>query len=268
MSEVQGSVDELRAELPVDAAIETDDRPAIGEAEVPEEEREWWDDPSMPWKNKPGRADLACLAWLGFMGVWALAMIPLKGWLLGFNPEMAMGLTGSRTAAAATGALLRVGQADQFWLLLFLAGSLMSIKFDWIYWWAGRLWGRGIIQVWAGQSERAGRAYQRAENWANKLGWLGMFVAYIPCPLPLMQVVFVLMGTTKMKAWQFMILNYIASTLSIIGFVVFGYAVGEPAVDLLNQYAKIANYVAIGLVIAVFLVHFLRPQNRGAKKKS
>ena len=151
--------------------------------------KEWWQEEGMPWRQKPTREDYWCMGWIGFMGLFGLAMLPLRGWLLGLNPPLLVALTGSRSGTAAMGALASQGLADN-WMWYLLAGTIMSIKFDWVFWWAGKLWGRGMIEVWAGQSPRAAKNYARAERWAQKLGWLGMFVAYVPIPLPLMQVIF------------------------------------------------------------------------------
>lgn len=190
------------------------------------------------------------MAWIGFMGAFGLAMIPLRAWLLGLDPQWLLALTGGRTGAAATGAMAAVGEAP-WWPLALVAGSIMSIKFDWVFWWAGNLWGRGIIEVWAGQSQRAAKQYERAEHWAHKLGWLGMFVAYIPIPLPLMQVIFVLFGSSGMSWKRFMALDFVASTSWLIFYLALGYFIGEPAADLMKLYAKYANYVAIGLMVII-----------------
>lgn len=214
--------------------------------------QEWWDDPAMPWKHKPTRQDIACLAWIGFLGVFSMAMLPLRAWLLGAPERLPwlVALMGSRTGTAALGSLARVG-ADVPYVLPLLFGTLMSIKLDWTYWWAGKLWGRGMIEVWAGQSERASRTYGRMERWANKLGWLGIFIAYVPIPLPIMAVVFVLAGAHGMSWKKFMVLDFFAALIWLIGMFVFGYVVGEPAVALLEMYAKVANYVAVALVVFV-----------------
>lgn len=217
-----------------------------------EDAKEWWDNPGMPWKHEPGRADKACMACIGLMGVYGLAMLPLRGWLLGLHAPLLAALTGSRSATTASGALASQGQLHH-WVWVLLAASIMSIKFDWIFWWAGNLWGRGMIEVWAGQSERAQRNYARAERWADRMGWLGMFVAYVPIPLPLMQVVFVLAGSAGMGWKKFMALDFLASTLWLAGYFTLGWMVGEPAVALLKQYARIGNYVAIALVIGIVL---------------
>ena len=216
----------------------------------------------MPWKHKPTKADKWCMGWILFMGLFGLAMLPLRGWLLGLNPALLVALTGSRSGTAALGALASQHLAPHWWIYLVL-GSLMSIKFDWVFWWAGKLWGRGMIEIWAGKSERAQRTYARSERWAAKLGWLGMFVAYVPIPLPLMQVIFVLAGASGMSWKKFMVLDFVASTLWLGIYFGFGWSVGEPAVALLKVYAKYANYVAIALVVFVVFTSF-----RGASKQS
>jgi len=215
-------------------------------------EEEWWKAEGMPWNHKPGRSDYWCMGWIGFLGIFSLAMLPLRGWLLGLDPPILMGLTGSRTGAAATGALASVGHAP-YWFFWLLLGSNMSIKLDWVYWWAGKLWGRGMIEVWAGRSERARRKYDQAEKWARKLGWLGVLVAYVPIPLPIVPVVFVLTGASGMKVRWFVALDFIAATIWNLGYLGLGWGIGDPIVGALKYYAKIANWVAIALLIVILV---------------
>lgn len=224
-------------------------------------EEEWWKAEGMPWNHKPGRSDYWCMGWIGFLGIFSLAMLPLRGWLLGLDPPILMGLTGSRTGAAATGALASVGQAP-YWFLWLLLGSIMSIKLDWVYWWAGKLWGRGMIEVWAGRSERAHRRYDQAEKWARKLGWLGVLVAYVPIPLPIMPVVFVLTGASGMKVRWFIALDFVAATIWNLGYLGLGWGVGDPIVDALKYYAKIANWVAIALIIVILAPIFVKKKQK------
>nr|WP_235998028.1 VTT domain-containing protein [Aestuariimicrobium ganziense] len=240
--------------------------PTAAEAVGKDEPRpkEWWEEAGMPWKHKPTKADKQAMGWIIFMGLFGLAMLPLRGWLLGLDPPLLLALTGSRTGAAATGALASQNLAPSWWPWAFVLGSLMSIKFDWVFWWAGKLWGRGMIEVWAGRSTRAARNYERAERWAHKMGWVGIFVAYVPIPLPLMQVIFVLAGASGMSWKKFMALDFVASTVWLLGYFAFGWAVGEPAVELLKQYAKIANWVAIGLLVFIFAQVFWSQRKKPA----
>ena len=71
-------------------------------APAPDEaEKEWWDDPSMPWRHKPTRADVACLTALGVAGVYGLIMLPLRPVVLGLAPHLlgSLGWVGRREMA-------------------------------------------------------------------------------------------------------------------------------------------------------------------------
>lgn len=221
-----------------------------GEAGEQPGETEWWEEEGMPWKKKPTRSDYACLAWFGVIGVFGLVLIPTRAWLLGVAPDLLAMITGGRTAVAASGALASVGEMPH-WPWVVAVASILSLKFDWVYWWAGKLWGRGMIEIWAGRSPRAARNYDRAERWTHKLGPFAFLLAYVPVPLPFMQVVFVLAGAANMSLKRFLIYDYIASTLWLVLFFWMGWSLGEPAVDLLNWYARIAGYVAIALLVLI-----------------
>lgn len=229
----------------------------------PAPQEEWWESDGMPWKKEPGRADYWCLGWFGFIGVFSLILLPSRAWLIASAPDWLAMLTGSRTAVAVSGALGSQGEMAH-WPIVLLVASIFSLKFDWVYWWAGRLWGRGIIEVWAGQSKRAAKNYARAERWAERLGPLGFLVAYVPIPLPLMQVVFVLSGATNMSLKRFLIYDYLASTLWLVLYFWLGWRFGEPIVDVLEAYARIAMWVALALVGFIFVSTFLAQKKKAA----
>lgn len=235
----------------IQAVSEQRENPGPDEGEaVPSEEPAWWEAEGMPWKKEPQRADYLCLTWFGVIAVFSLILLPTRAWLLGVAPDWLAMITGGRTAVAASGAIASTG-AMPHWPIVLAVASVLSLKFDWVYWWAGRLWGRGMIEIWAGQSKRAARNYERAERWAEKLGPIGFFIAYVPMPLPLMQVVFVLAGASGMSLKRFLIYDYIASTIWLVGFFLAGWWLGEGAVEVLDWYAKIAGYVAIGLIVVI-----------------
>lgn len=239
----------------------TEPQPSEAKDGATEEEKPWWDEEGMPWKKEPTRADYWCMAWFMFIGVFSLILIPMRAWMIGTAPDVLAMITGGRSATAASGALAGVGQMPH-WPWVLAIASITSLKFDWIYWWAGRLWGRGMIEIWAGSSKRAAKNYARAERWAEKLGPLGFFIAYIPIPLPLMQVVFVLSGAQGMSLKRFLFYDYIASTIWLVFYFWLGWRVGAPAVDLLDQYAKISGYVAIGLIVVIMFTTMLSSKKK------
>ena len=235
--------------------------PDNGLSEATVEAKQWWEDEGMPWKKQPGRSDYACLAWFGVIGVFSLILLPTRAWLITAAPDWLAMVTGGRTAVAVSGALASQGEMPH-WPIVLAVASLLSLKFDWIYWWAGKLWGRGMIELWAGQSKRAARGYARAERWAEKLGPLGFLIAYIPLPLPLMQVVFVLAGATGMSLRRFLIYDYIASTLWLVLYFYLGWRFGEPIVDVLESYARIAMWVALAMIAFIFVSTFLAQKKK------
>lgn len=256
---------ETASSTPNDATPADAETPATDPAAPAE--KEWWEEAGMPWNSKPGRSDIACLAWFGVIGVFSIILIPTRAWLLGVAPDWLAMITGGRTAVAASGAIASTGEMPHWpWVLVF--ASILSLKFDWIYWWAGKLWGRGMIEVWAGRSKRAAKNYARAERWAIKLGPLGFVIAYIPIPLPLMQVVFVLAGATGMSLRRFLVYDYVVSTLFLLGYFWLGWQLGEPVVGILDAYARIAGYVAIGLIVVIMVGAFIgkKPAGSAAKK--
>ncbi|MBB1511781.1 DedA family protein [Tessaracoccus sp. MC1627] len=244
-----------------DAAVEPGG-PASPDQPAPEDaEQAWWEADGMPWRKEPGRDDIACLAWFGVVGVFGLILLPTRAWLLATAPDWLAMITGGRTSVAASGAIASTGGMAH-WPVVLIVASILSLKFDWIYWWAGKLWGRGMIEVWAGQSKRAARGYARAERWAEKLGPVGFLIAYFPMPLPLMQVVFVLAGASGMSLRRFLIYDYIASTLWLIAFFLTGWRLGDAAVAVLNAYARFAGYVAIGLISFIFVTTYLKQRRK------
>ncbi len=222
----------------------------------------------MPWQKKPERADIACMTWFGIAAVYGLIMLPMRAWLIAEVPAWSAMLNGGRASVAASGALAAVGQLP-WWPVVLLVASVLSLKFDWIYWWAGKLWGRGMIEVWSGQSKRAARNYALVEKWSNKLGPWAFVIARLPVPLPLAPVVFVLSGATGMSLKRFLLYDYLVSVVWLVIFFWLGWSAGEVAVQLLDAYAKIAMYVAIAmLVVVIYSAMSKRKTESGATKNS
>ena len=244
----------------------TDEAPQSDDGQA-QADQEGWQAEGMPWKRKPERSDLACMTWIGVVAVWGLVMLPLRAWLISAGPDVLAMITGGRASVAASGALAAVGRMNH-WLVVLVVASVLSLKFDWIYWWAGKLWGRGIIEVWAGRSKRAARNYALVERWARKLGPWGFIIAYLPIPLPLASVVFVVSGATGLSLKRFLIYDYIAGTVWLALYFWLGWGLGESVVQLLEAYAKIAGYVAIGMLVVIFVSVYRKQRQRTAGEAS
>ena len=216
--------------------------------------REWWQEPGLPWKHKPTRSDIACLSWMGAASLYGLILLPLRPIMLGLAPHV-LGSLGYRTGLVMTGALASVG--DPWWPLVWVLGSLMAMKFDWIYWWAGKLWGHGLIEVWSGRSERARKRNQRAIAFTQKYETWAIFVTYLPIPVPA-GVVYAALGAAGTSIKKFLAVSFIASLLSSALYMYLGWTIGEPAVELINNYGNVLWYVPLAMLVGIIAVAWWR----------
>ena len=221
--------------------------PASSEPDADEAPKEWWDDPRMPWKGKPGRNDVLCWAGFSLTGVYALVLLPLRPVLLGANPYLLAALGGSRVSAVTIGALAATGVG--YWPLGLLLGTFGAVKFDALYWWAGKLWGRGLLEMVSGRSARAARNAARAERLAQRWGVLAIVITYV-LPLP-SAVVYATVGAAGMRLRTFLLVDVLTAAATRGLFIYLGYRVGEPAVAVLEQVARYSWWLSIVLLVGV-----------------
>ncbi len=236
-------------------------QPSLDQQSSAEEPRPWWDDPALPWKHKPTRADIGCWAAIALAGVYGLVLLPLRPVLLGLNPPIAAMITGGRTSVIATGAWAHVhgGPLIGYWLVC--TASIM--KLDWIYWWAGRLWGLDVVRVFAGKSRRAQRRAERAVRLTHRYESLAVVMTYLPIPLP-MPVVYGAVGASGMGLRRFLIVNSLAAGTVQGLYLWAGWAIGQPAVDLVTVYATYMWYVSIAILIGMLVTYLWRQRRRSA----
>ena len=95
----------------------------------------------VPWHGRPRARDVCCGIAIVVSAVYAVAAIPLTPALIATHPVLLELLTGSNSSIVAAGAFSDVGGKLQ--LAVVVAAALPGMmRFDWVYWWAGRLWGQ------------------------------------------------------------------------------------------------------------------------------
>ena len=223
--------------------------------------REWWDDPRMPWKGKPGRADIGCWAAFSLTGLYALVLLPLRPVLLGANPYLLAGLGGSRVSAVTIGALAATGVG--FWPLGLLLGTIGAVKFDWIYWWAGRLWGRGLLEMVAGRSARAARNAERAERLAHRFGPAAIALGYVVPLLP-GPVVYATVAAAGMSLRRFLVIDVLSAAVTRGLLIWLGWSIGAPAVHVVEVIAQYSWYLSIVLLVGVVVTSVRQSRRRQA----
>ncbi len=225
----------------------------------PAERKEWWDDPRMPWKGRPSRADLLCWAGFSLSGIIGLIMIPLRPVLLGASPLALVAITGSRSGLVTIGALSDVGRAD-WWPIGLLLGVLSSVKWDPLFWWAGLLWGRGLIEVVAGRSRWAARNADRAERLARRYAIPAVLLSYV-LPLPA-AVIYATVGMAGMRLRTFLLVDLLGAGALCSLYVLLGHRLGQSAVDVVDAIARYSGYISIGLIVVIVLNAIWRSNRR------
>jgi membrane-associated protein len=230
---------------------------AIGAAQAGDQPAEApaspWSDPRLPWEGTPRRVDLACWAAITLSGLYYLAILPWRASLIGTHPLVSVLLNGSTEAIVAAAAFAHVGHGSLVVVLLASIPGLM--KFDIIYWWAGRLWGEKIIHLFAGRSERqrqrALRFVARVNRWGRWFTWPAIIITpFLPLPNA---IIYAVAGWTGMSWVTFLILDAIGS-LAWAGMLAgLGYALGQHAVSVAQKVSSYGLWVTIAIVILVIV---------------
>jgi len=217
----------------------------------PEAARDPWSDPRLPWEGKPRRVDIACWAAITLSGLYYFAVLPFRASLVGTHPIILVLLNGSTEGLISAAAFARVNHGTLAWVLLASIPGLM--KFDLIFWWAGRLWGERIIHVFAGQRkrtrQRGERFAARVHRWGRWFTWPAVIVApFLPFPSA---IIYGVAGWTGMRLVTFLVLDAIGS-LAWAGMLVgLGYQLGHRAVTVAQEVSRYGLWVTIGIVVLV-----------------
>ena len=216
-----------------------------------------WDDPRIPWAGKPRRADILCWAGIMLSGIFYYVMLPFRASLLGTHPVLSELLNGSTEAIIAAAAFARIGHGTLVVALLAAVPGLM--KFDPLYWWAGRLWGERIIALLSGKRNRGAKYMGRVDRWGRKFTWPAVLVSqFLPIPNA---IIYVIAGWAGMRLVTFIILDVIGSLLWAGMLVGLGYELGHRAVVVAQAISHYGLWISIGLVVVIVFFQ-IRSQRR------
>jgi membrane-associated protein len=214
-------------------------------------------DPRLPWAGKPGRADLLCLGGIIFSGIFYWALLPFRVHLVGTHPVWSELLNGSTESIIAAAAFARIGHGTLIVALLAAIPGLM--KFDALYWWAGRLWGERYILLLSGNSKRGPKYMDRVRRWGRKFTWPAVVISpFLPIPNA---IIYVIAGWAGMRLVTFLFLDLIGTLLWAGMLVGLGYALGHHAVVVAQDISHYGLWFTIGLVVVV-VVFQIRSQRR------
>jgi membrane-associated protein len=206
-----------------------------------------WDDPRIPWAGRPRTVDIVCWAGIVLSGIYYWALLPFVAPLIGTRPVLLEVLNGNTAAIISAAAFVRIGQGSLVVVLLAALPGLM--KFDFFYWWAGRLWGERIIGLLSGRRNRGGRYMGRVQRWGRKFTWPAMVVApFLPIPTA---IIYVVVGWAGMRLVTFLILDAIGTLLWAGLLAGLGYELGHHAVVVAQTISHYGLWISIGLVVVI-----------------
>lgn len=219
------------------AAIE-----ATADAARPEERRKR---PPDEIEINVSRKDVLCLGPVIFLTIYNLAMTPFAPGLLS-HPVLLDFIRGSSSAMLAAGAAARTGGAA-LWLVLIAPIPILMVADPFLYW-AGRRYGRRIVDFLAENDPRWRRRMARSEKWFRRFGaWaiaFGYYIPFVPAAL-----FYVMAGESRMRIRTFVIAD-LAGTLTWIGIHIgVGYAAGATAKHIADTIAKYGLWAAVVIIV-------------------
>jgi membrane-associated protein len=210
-------------------------------------QRGMWDDPRVPWSGRPRRVDIVLWAGIVLSGLYYWALLPFVAPLVGTHPVLLEVLNGNTAAIISAAAFVRVGHGSLVIVLLADIPGLM--KFDWLYWWAGRLWGERLIAILSGRRNRGGKYMGRVERWGRKFTWPAVIVAqFLPIPTA---IIYVVVGWAGMRLATFLILDAIGTLLWAGLLAGLGYELGHHAVVVAQTISHYGLWISIGLIVVI-----------------
>ena len=187
--------------------------------------------------------------WAGIVlsGIYYWALLPFVAPLVGTHPVLLEVLNGNTAAIISAAAFVRVGHGTLVVVLLAAIPGLM--KFDLLYWWAGRLWGERLIAILSGRRNRGGKYMARVQRWGRKFTWPAMVVApFLPIPTA---IIYVVAGWAGMRLVTFLILDAIGSLLWAGLLAGLGYELGHHAVVVAQAISHYGLWISIGLIVVI-----------------
>jgi membrane-associated protein len=217
-----------------------------------------------PWHGRPRTRDVLCGIAIVVSAVYAVATIPLTPVLISTHPVLLELLTGSNSSIVAAGAFADVDNRLQ--LFVVVAAALPGMmRFDWVYWWAGRLWGPSVVERLGHRSPRTAALASFVETRGRRFaGPLVTLAAFLPSGAS--TAVYAAAGWAGLPLIPFILFDALGSAAWTALLAVGGYLLGSEGVhlaQLASRYAFATVCVLVAAMVAPPLWHSWR--GRAAK---
>jgi membrane protein DedA with SNARE-associated domain len=215
-----------------------------------------------PWHGRPRRRDLMCCLAIAVTAVYAAAMIPLTPELIASHPVLLELLSGSNSAIVAAGSFSAV--PGNLGLAVVIGAALPGmLRFDWVIWWAGRLWGHAVVDKLGSHSPRTAALAAAAERRGTGFARLAVLLSAL---MPVSGApVYAAAGWVGLPLLPFVVLDAIGCATWATLLAVCGHLLGSRGVavaDLIARYAIASVIGLVALAVAPHLWHAWRGRRR------
>jgi membrane protein DedA with SNARE-associated domain len=182
-----------------------------------------------PWQGQPRARDLCCFVAFAVSVIYGAAMIPITPELIASHPLLLELLSGSSSSIVAAGSFSAAG--NKLALLQVIAAPLPGmLRFNWLIWWAGRLWGPRVAERLGSRSPRVAaitaNVHRRGARLAKSAVLLAALVPGSGVP------VYVAAGWVGLPLLTFLIFNTIGCMGWTAMLAICGYLLGSRGVAL------------------------------------
>lgn len=217
-----------------------------------EEIEHWWQAKGLPWNKKPTREEIACFFAYAGIGVYAFILMPFRPQLMAADPLWLVIANGSRTALVGIGGLLATEGYD-LWLLAIVVGAISIIKFDPIYWWAGRLWGDAFLAIAAVDTSEKGLARRRKiQDFTRRNLFWAVLITHLPIPFPDL-VVGVAAGASGVSLKRYMVYDFLIALPVRAAYVYAGFVFKDQAMFMVKAVEKYSLYMSLAIVVGMVI---------------
>ncbi|HET9050964.1 MAG TPA: VTT domain-containing protein, partial [Candidatus Dormibacteraeota bacterium] len=175
-------------------------------------------------------------------------------------------LRGSTASVLLCGALAHGGSVP-LWQAI-AAPFLILMWVDPFLYWAGRRYGRAILDYYSGQSEKMRRRVARGEGWFARYGvWAIVFSAFIPFAV----IFYIAAGESRMRFVKFLAADVASNLMGISTIVTLGWFLGkdrgQTVADTISHYTLYLTAASIVFVV-VLVVRSARANMRAMSRAS
>ena len=199
-----------------------------------------------PWEGEARTGDKVLLWFLFGVPAFYMVLLPLRPFLIAKIPTVLALITGARTVIAGAGAFAAV--EGRSLTLVILAGLFGMLKFDWLFWLAGKMWGEGVLRLYAASPPQR-RQFEKIKRMPRWLLYLMLFFSRFPgVPGPIIALI---AGWSRVRFLPYFLVTAAGALVISIALATLGYVIGQPAVDVLKVVDKYAIFISFALIFGL-----------------